>query len=140
MPTPVGIRCLCIVGLPCDFVAVSFVWSLRLFDCQTGKEAGVGAQISVSSVRGDSVLWLDDDSKRAACATTAVLLNRMDSFVFGMLGPRLPSLSGLNERANCHTEFSVCDVMFILRGTNLLARPRRHLFNLSVSEQAQMRC
>ena len=40
----------------------------------------------------------DCDCPLTSPANAAALLARMDSFIMGMLGPRLASLSGINER------------------------------------------
>ncbi|GFR47456.1 hypothetical protein Agub_g9182, partial [Astrephomene gubernaculifera] len=72
-----------------------------------GKETEVGAQISVSAVRGDVVLWLDDtalgatafvkDGVRRKCSFIQLqqLLADVDELVFEGLRPRLPYLAGL---------------------------------------------
>ncbi|GLC35544.1 hypothetical protein PLESTB_000195700 [Pleodorina starrii] len=80
-----------------------------------GKEAETGAQISVSSVRGDVVLWLDDqalnatafvkDGVRRACSFMQLqqLLADVDELVFEGLRPRLPYLAGLHRRSDAMT-------------------------------------
>ena len=66
-----------------------------------GKEAGVGAQLSVPSVRGDRVLWLpDDDVDAGGHSAIATLISRIDSFIFELMSPRLSSLAGLSERTD----------------------------------------
>ena len=66
-----------------------------------GKEAGVGAQLTVKSVRGDRVLWLaDNDVEAGGHGAVAQLIARMDAWILGMLSPRLSSLSGLKERTD----------------------------------------
>ena len=66
-----------------------------------GKEAGVGAQLSVPSVRGDRVLWLrDDDVDAGGHSAIASLTARIDSFIFELMSPRLSSLAGLSERTD----------------------------------------
>lgn len=66
-----------------------------------GKEAGVGAQLSVPSVRGDRVLWLpDDDVDAGGHSAIAKIISRIDSFIFELMSPRLSSLAGLSERTD----------------------------------------
>ncbi|KAG2443684.1 hypothetical protein HXX76_002032 [Chlamydomonas incerta] len=77
-----------------------------------GKEAEAGAQISVSSVRGDVVLWLDDqalgatafvkDGVRRPCGFLQLqqLLADVDELVFEGLRPRLAYLAGLHRRSD----------------------------------------
>ncbi|KAG2438931.1 hypothetical protein HYH02_010725 [Chlamydomonas schloesseri] len=77
-----------------------------------GKEAEAGAQISVSSVRGDVVLWLDDqalgatafvkEGVRRPCSFLQLqqLLADVDELVFEGLRPRLGYLAGLHRRSD----------------------------------------
>ena len=66
-----------------------------------GKEAGIGAQLSVPSVRGDRVLWLpDDDVEAGGHSAIATLISRIDNFIFELMSPRLSSLAGLSERTD----------------------------------------
>ncbi|GLI61955.1 hypothetical protein VaNZ11_004518, partial [Volvox africanus] len=77
-----------------------------------GKEAEAGAQISVSSVRGDIVLWLDDqalnatafvkDGVRRECSFLQLqqMLADVDELVFEGLRPRLSYLAGLHRRSD----------------------------------------
>ncbi|KAG2500693.1 hypothetical protein HYH03_001459 [Edaphochlamys debaryana] len=79
-----------------------------------GKESEAGAQISVSNVRGDVVLWLDDQAlgatafvkdgvKRPCCfLQNQQLLADVDELVFEGLRPRLPYLAGLHRRSDAH--------------------------------------
>ncbi|GIM03309.1 hypothetical protein Vretimale_8065 [Volvox reticuliferus] len=77
-----------------------------------GKEAETGAQISVSAVRGDVVLWLDDqalnatafvkDGVRRQCSFLQLqqMLADVDELVFEGLRPRLSYLAGLHRRSD----------------------------------------
>jgi hypothetical protein len=66
-----------------------------------GKEAGIGAQLSVPSVRGDRVLWLpDDDVTAGGHSAVAKIIERIDSLILQLMSPRLSSLGGLNERTD----------------------------------------
>ncbi|EFJ49684.1 hypothetical protein VOLCADRAFT_104259 [Volvox carteri f. nagariensis] len=65
-----------------------------------GKEAEAGAQISVSSVRGDVVLWLDDQALNATAFVKDGMLADVDELVFEGLRTRLPYLAGLHRRSD----------------------------------------
>ena len=66
-----------------------------------GKEADIGAQIAVSSVRGDKVLWVDKDGlHNGPFSAFRELTKSIDKFVVKELGSRVHRLRNATERSD----------------------------------------
>jgi hypoxia-inducible factor (prolyl hydroxylase) len=104
-----------------------------------GKTADVGAQISARSVRGDAVLWMDNqalsatafvkDGAKRKCSfrTLGQVVKSLDRLVMGELRDRVPPLKRLHKRSDAMLAIYPGDGARFARHIDNTATDGRHL-------------